>query len=255
MEIICDTNVWYNISNGNISIKEIDEKVKLIGIFLSLREFSKSPNLSRNTAMVRNAIIAMMKYSSNINFYPPFIYLKKLDEPDFIYDPFQKNLQTLKAVELINQGWEPDDDKIVIYEKFLQEQYNKFKKASDKFNELVTTLIKPNIKEKKMHRRIVINNPNRLNGVVNNYVKWATNTDGLSKDFNWKSIELFINVVREFLLTIDLSTMKIAPNDWFDMFNLLYVQPGYKYWTFESRWINLIKTAGMDHYLYQLNKK
>ena len=43
----------------------------------------------------------------------------------------------------------------------------------------------------------------------------------------------------------------MATNDWYDLFQLIYVQPGEKYWTKDTYWIKLIKKAGMQHYLYE----
>ena len=41
----------------------------------------------------------------------------------------------------------------------------------------------------------------------------------------------------------------MQPNDWVDLFQLIYVQPGMKYFTMENRWKNIIKASGMGDYL------
>ena len=62
MDVICDTNIWYNIGSGNITPVE-DKDVNLWGTFLSIDELSKTgkllnPDLSEN---VRRAIQEMIK--------------------------------------------------------------------------------------------------------------------------------------------------------------------------------------------------
>ncbi len=49
--------------------------------------------------------------------------------------------------------------------------------------------------------------------------------------------------------------MKIDENDWFDLFLLAYVQPGNLVWTFEKRWLILIKEkAHLEKYLFDIGK-
>ena len=44
--------------------------------------------------------------------------------------------------------------------------------------------------------------------------------------------------------------MKFQPNDFYDLSNLVYVQPGDKYWTKEKRWKRIIsERANLDEYL------
>lgn len=45
--------------------------------------------------------------------------------------------------------------------------------------------------------------------------------------------------------------MKANDSDWFDFAILGYVQPGDKLWTYDKKWINLIKNAGCAEYLYE----
>lgn len=49
--------------------------------------------------------------------------------------------------------------------------------------------------------------------------------------------------------------MNMKGNDWYDLYILSYVQPNDKYWTLERRWLNLIRTAGCENYLFQYEDK
>lgn len=62
--------------------------------------------------------------------------------------------------------------------------------------------------------------------------------------------ELLIKTLDHFFKTLETSGMKVQANDWYDFAILAYIQPGDKYWTREKRWINLIKDAGCEEYLY-----
>ena len=62
MEIICDTNIWYNIGNGFIKPRDY-LNVNLWGTFLSIDELSKSEKLINPILReyVRKAIQEMIK--------------------------------------------------------------------------------------------------------------------------------------------------------------------------------------------------
>ncbi|MFA8450613.1 MAG: hypothetical protein ACEPOW_07960, partial [Bacteroidales bacterium] len=63
--------------------------------------------------------------------------------------------------------------------------------------------------------------------------------------------ELFIHTYTAYSRElINQKKMKIEPNDLVDLTNLLYIKKGQYYWTKEKRWINLIKEANMEKYIY-----
>jgi hypothetical protein len=50
--------------------------------------------------------------------------------------------------------------------------------------------------------------------------------------------------------------MKMEVNDMSDLFNLVYVSPGMKYFTFDEKWQRLIASEPLTkNYLFQLNQK
>ena len=74
-------------------------------------------------------------------------------------------------------------------------------------------------------------------------------------DFDLKRVplhdyELLVLVMDCFFKKLETGELKWQRNDLFDLFNLAYVRRGDKYWTNEKRWIQIIKTAGCDGYLY-----
>jgi hypothetical protein len=64
-----------------------------------------------------------------------------------------------------------------------------------------------------------------------------------------KDIEFFLTAFLQFSRNLEIAKWVVQPNDLYDLYNLIYVKPGMKYFTREKRWINLIAEAGVGHYL------
>ena len=64
-----------------------------------------------------------------------------------------------------------------------------------------------------------------------------------------KNIEFFLSAFLQFSRNLEIAKWIVKPNDLYDLYNLIYVRPGMKYFTQEKRWRNLIVEAGVGHYL------
>lgn len=62
--------------------------------------------------------------------------------------------------------------------------------------------------------------------------------------------ELFNAVFSSWLIEIQLGKCTPVVNDLIDLFNMLYVTTGDKYWTAEKKWIRKINELGLGHYLF-----
>ena len=73
---------------------------------------------------------------------------------------------------------------------------------------------------------------------------------GVSLD--WNRIELFLKTFDEWIRQLSIQpSLKIKPNDWNDLSNLVYVQPDSLYWTEDhKKTTEFIKDCGCGHYLY-----
>lgn len=69
-------------------------------------------------------------------------------------------------------------------------------------------------------------------------------------DYKFEQIQLFLNTFVEYFFKLDVGGMRVQPNDAYDFYNLIYVQPGMKYFTLEKRWLRIIEDSGMSHYLF-----
>ncbi|GAJ07797.1 unnamed protein product, partial [marine sediment metagenome] len=109
--------------------------------------------------------------------------------------------------------------------------------------------IRKKITDKKKHKEEDTIHLNR--NLISLFVSSQTNDNGLPNDFEWNKIELFEHTLKQYFMELETTDMKVQPNDWYDLFQLIYVQPGDKIWTRENRWKNLIIKAGMEKYLYE----
>jgi len=249
MEIICDTNIWYNIGNGNIDHNDLKSENKYIVTFNSIDEIAFTTNLLQHTEYTRNAIRSMFKYSRNHAIYePPLIYLKKLDTEKFNYDIFSNHKNILEFTELIAKGHNIDISKQEECEKIIRNRKKNLKEISDFFNNNALK-IRKNIKNKKKHRLENSIPINRL--FISEIVKEFTGTNGLSDNFDWNQISLFENALKVFLNQLETGATNFVENDLYDLFLLVYVNPNRKFWTKEKKWKNIIVEAGMKGYLYE----
>lgn len=243
--IICDTHIWYEIGNGRIT--DIPKNCKLVATFNSIDEFSRTKNLVNHPEYTMKGVQAMFKYSREHAIYePPLVYLKKLSDKTYKYEVVEKHYNILRFTEKVAKGHAIDLSKTEEYSKFCEERKNELQSVSDIFNQQAAQL-KAKIKDLKAHRR---ENSIPLNReLISLFVAKATGTDGLPKDFDWKKIELFENVLKVYFNALETGEIQSDANDWYDLFLLIYVMPGRKIWTKEKKWLRLIKQAGMEAYL------
>jgi hypothetical protein len=82
-ETICDTNIWYDISNGKIHQDEIDGKI-LIGTSVNITEISKTPNLTSNIELVINVVKSMHRFNHAIMAHNPIEHLIAIFDIEYI---------------------------------------------------------------------------------------------------------------------------------------------------------------------------
>lgn len=252
IQIVCDTNIWYNIANKKIKIENLDSRINLIGTYLSLEELMYSPNLLSEFDLVIRAIRTFFNYSDKIIECKPWHHLQNLDNPKLLCGSEGKKMIT-DGRKLLKNDYTIPEDKKADFENLILARQERLKDASKILNDLILRKVRPNIKTKQQHMNLVSKDYSTLKRVINNYLKKATNTTkDISANFDWRNIELLFKTWKTLMLDIDTSySQKFKHNHWYDLFNLLYVQPGMKYWTKDRTFINLIKKANLDDYLYQ----
>ena len=235
MLVICDTNIWYGLADGTIPESEIKKENNYIVTSVSLVELSYTFTLVNNEQLVRNAIRNAINYHSHERFEPPPIYLKILSDPEFIYNTSEKQNHFMEFTSFIANGHSICDKKG--FENFCRDRKKELTNMSDFFNSKADK-IRKSLKDKSKHRSIDARPINR--GLINLFVKSMTLDEGLSKYFDWMKIELFENVFMHYLINLETGAKKSVPNDWNDLFQLIYVQPGETYWTRDAKILRLI---------------
>jgi len=248
MEIIADTNIWYNIGSGQIVPAVICEGKKLIATFNSIDEFSRTTNLIERPDDTRNAIQSMFKLSNkHAIFEPPLFYLRKLADINYAYDIALNHGSILTFTEKIAKGHGIELSKGEEYRTFCESRKGNLQSVADIFNTEAKRL-NANIKDLKKHRKEDSIPLNRH--LISLFVEKQTG-EGLPENFDWSQIELFENTLKVFFNALETRAMVMKPNDWYDLFIMVYVSPERKYWTRDRKWLVLIRNAGMEKYLFE----
>jgi hypothetical protein len=248
MKIICDTNVWYKIAEGVFSKEKLQE-LHLVATFNNIKEVAKTPNLIDKYEFVAEVVRSIFRYKKEVIFFSPFVHIAKLKDPRYEFDIHANMGDILKFTELIAKGHEIKQDKKEEFKAFIEGMKKDLEAVTAPWNKEVDR-IKGNITDKKTHKK---EDPTELNRALISYmVEVATNGKVSLKDgFDWSQLELLEKTLSAYFLELEISGMKIDENDWFDLFLLAYVQPGSLVWTYEKRWLIMIKEkAKLGKYLF-----
>lgn len=247
MKIIADANIWYGLGQE----KELYELVKsepICPTFPNIHELSKSENLIDKEDLSRSAIRMLFKFKENVIYEPPFIHLAKLHQK-YEYDIEKEIGHWLNFTSKFAKGYSVGPEKRDEFRNQIEEIRKDLIEVSDFFNEEAEN-IRERITNKKEHKKLDTYQITGgfLNFCVEKSTKDKCNLDGFDMD----NAELLIKTLDHFFKTLEVSSMKVQGNDWYDFAILAYVQKGDKYWTREKRWNRLIKEAGCEEYLYEV---
>lgn len=249
MKIIADTNIWYDFGYGHLNTEELKEP--LCPTFISISELLITEGVAEKIELLRPSIRALFTYKEHVIFDPPLIYLARMTGYKPENDIPEGLMSLLRASELIAKGHGIDKSKEQAFLTYVNGHKKKFDEGAETFNNMAVS-----IKEKfvnkidlKKHRKEETLEINKrfLSHIVSSVTEGRANLDGL--DFS--KIELLLHTLDYFFKELETTNRKMQPNDWNDLFQLAYVQPGDLFWTHETRWNRLITEAGMEQYLYE----
>jgi hypothetical protein len=246
MRIIVDTNIWYKLACNESLLNLVKDK-QLCPNHINIIELCVTKNLIKEENLTRKAIQIMFHFKENVIYEPPFIHLAMLTNKDLTYNAAEEMEGYLKFTSLFAKGHKIAIEKIEDYLIWVKSKRNKFEEASAFFNKHAD-LIYENIKLRKQRKKE--NSIPSTANFINYIIKTITDEKFEIKGLALIEIELLLKTMDTFFRKIDISDIKIKPNDWYDMAILGYVRPGDKYWTIDGTWINLIKEAGCENYLY-----
>lgn len=249
-QVICDTNIWYNIANGLISDKQL-EGVQLYATSVNIFEISSTPNLVNNIELVARVAKAMHKYSHKVIIWNPMEFLISL-----FYGDYEPNSETEKR--LLEEGFNKlmDIDIKTIPEQNVIDTRNQIdeivKLDIETANNINNNLIKvrqeiKNQVGKERHRKkdFTVKWKKFISNLVLDYSKkHCDKVYELDIDSDiWDQLEFFLTTWESYFKNnLEIGNWKFDKNDWEDLFNLIYVSPGHKYWTLERKWNSIFES-------------
>lgn len=244
----CDTNIWYRLSDGTISSEEVAGK-QLIGTFVSAYEFCCTHFAYSNYDKLRNAIITFKQSSKKIYSEDPTEYIKMISGHKSIVPKWAEISQMLDNVAKAESYLAPGG----IRQRYL-EYDDEIKELLKPFENLINEH-RSKIKSRGIHKRMMNSPESRLTHKEITKELLTKLSGGLSLD--WTRLELYVNTFDEWIRQLSIqSNLKMNANDWNDLQNLVYVQPGSLYWTCDNRKTKVfIENVGLGHYLYKAKCK
>jgi hypothetical protein len=244
--VICDTNVWYEIASG----KFIPQPgVKLIATEFSVYEFVSTEVAVHDVLLLQKAVKSIFEFASGIISVDPFYHflsnsLDKFDmEESLLFRNMNRTFNEFLNMDFSNNRIISQDTALEVIKKSRENRVERVRYA-EFFNSILPE------KRKRINLEIGRNEylKSDQSEVIRNLVyKWTSNylktrNESVAMDeLNWSSIDLFLRVTENFYKKLDTTKdMKFKPNDVTDWLNLLYVEPGMKYLTFEKKWRTLI---------------
>ena len=106
-----------------------------------------------------------------------------------------------------------------------------WQRIAEDFNNRIEA-VKRNIVDKKAYKKTNFTRENRL--IVKEWSASKT-THLLTAQFNWRQVGLFMHGVDLLFRKMEDTGLKQDVNTVFDLLNLVFVSPRFKYWTFDNK--------------------
>ena len=263
-EIICDTNIWYGLGNQSITKPE---GVKLIATWINIIEIGFShPEIKKllDPEDCKKAAKAILEFADEIIELDPFAYATLKIAPELIIHP-----KSIKGIlSEISQNGLPNSisyQENKSYYDYFMSMKTSFADSINAGKELIRkSEIKNNESKEKFKKSDSDQIEEHAIGLmsdINDFLKKEHEkqldfSNQLDFDTTKKSVkdlfECFIIPKQLFIKKMILEkSMKMQPNDFFDLLNLIYVDKGKFFWTKEKRWKTVLREAQMDKYLYE----
>lgn len=249
--IICDTMIWYELNKNNLQVPD-PNKYTLVCTYLSLMELAFSPNNLNKLAEVQAAIHEIFNLKPEIILHYPWDHACSLIDKDFEREfEIESNLTFAFIRILLNH---PKEGLISNSFKDKLEEISSIRRKN--FGEWANFLNEVNNLENDIKRALIKYSDRNRN--LLDFKKWFIYKLN-EREFDqyyfdsipWEQFEFYTSIGATYLRKMMVSWMKAEGNDENDMRNMIYVQPGDKYWTLEKKWLNLAREAKMTRYLYE----
>jgi hypothetical protein len=241
--VICDTNIWYDLAENRKNIDRL-VGVELIATSVNITEIASAPYLVSDIGLIARTADAMYKNNHKVVISNPMEYLISLFHWE--YEP--NTIAERRLLEGLNTLM--DMDLNYIPAQNIVDTERQIKEVLDSQNELASRInnglqkIRQNIKRqegKEKYRKIdfIDKWKKYFSELVLEYSKQHCDKE-YKLDINdkaWDQLEFFLYTWEYYFKNnLEIGNWKFDKNDWCDLFNLVYVYPGSKYWTSECKW-------------------
>ncbi len=255
IKVICDTNIWYYLGDRTIKPEELNDYC-LIATFYNFDELNSTPKTVKDFSKVQAAAKAIVDNSCDQYLENAILYLTKLiyplhEDKRYHYNLGIRNWNEIHLLGNLPSNFKPSEEIGKLYERNIEIKTNESEAVSAIENSLAGQVRKQSRKLWKEDK--VKYFKSSLSGIIsllNNFLNgYSEGKAQLTKDFDIRKIELFLSAFVFYYKKLEIGKMKAQPNDMYDLFNMVYVRPGDKYFTRDGRWVSIINEAGLSNYL------
>jgi hypothetical protein len=247
-DVITDTHIWYNIETGVIKTDALFD-VRLIVHYLTINELIFTDKVRRKPELIRRVINTILSYKNQVLFLNhPYFHIRNL----YLVDPYVEDASSIKHIGIFNalgRGVTLTGERSEAFRLRMEGSMN-FKEratASENRDALVIKQSFPNLNKIRKKDYTSEFRDRIIQEMGAGPWKALIEIDGP----HWKKLELFEAAFKMFQIKIRTGEYVMEVNDWNDLYQLVYVQPGSLYWTRENRWKKIIADSEMGHYLYE----
>lgn len=250
--IIADTNIWLHVLKDNDKLYELTKK-HLCPNYINLWEICNSGRLISHPNNIREALIKFVPLINKGLFEQPFRYLiriankKRVKKRRMVYKlPLIANDMLIMAKRIANGIYISKEQEKNFYDYITQKKKG-LEEVKKWFRDMSKECQK-RIKDKKKHMK-----KSSLKQIYNHlefYAHKATDGKHSLHKLPKRNYELFAKTMDYFYKKLETGSLMWSKDDLYDLFILAYVRRGDKYWTKDQKWINLIKEAGCEEYLF-----
>lgn len=253
MKTIIDNNIFYGIHDKQIDIEKIDVENPMM-TNSNIDEFARSYNLIYKTDTVKGALRSAFKLcEKRLIGRNPYMYILELDNKSLKLTEHDKEI--IKLTEMIAKGFEvTEENQEYVLNNWIRQREIELIEIAAIFNEWFKNIKadeKFDVKRVKT-KELVEYMKSLLDENIRNWTSSHIGKEiGISKNFDWSKLDLFIHAFAAFFKS-NLSGGAFKPHDAYDLNQLIYVQPGDKFWTKEKKWQNIIhEKAKKGEYLFE----
>lgn len=241
--IICDTNIWYSAEQ----LARIDPKTRILATLISLLELCRTPWSLDQMDISRLACNQLVRYNKGICVYNPIRHIAI--KAGLGVDDLNKEQvhDCMSFIAAIADGDEIDPNRREAFKDMIYCEREKLVIIADQLNKLVDRVRLDGVDKRDPNRGQDIS---LAKAFITSHIALSVKSEVVSEQINWDEAELFLKTLHWLFLDFEVSRRRWQPNDIYDLYNLAYVGKSDRYWTLDRRWVRVIESANMGHYLY-----